>query len=554
MGDKDKIKSELERWQSTTRQKAIDRFPERKEAFETSSKYEARPLYTPLDSDQGDYMEQLGFPGEYPYTRGIRPSMYRGKVWTMRMYSGFATAAETNERYKYLLGAGQTGLSVAFHLPTQVGYDSDHPMSAGEVGRVGVAIDSLADMEQVFDGIPLDKVSTNMTINSTAIILLAMYLVVAEKQGVKFEDCRGTIQNDILKEYVARGTYIFPPKPSMRIIGDIFAFCATNVPKWNTISICGYHTREAGSNAVQELAFTLASAIDYVQTGIDAGLDVDDFAPRLSFHFDTHNNFLEEVAKYRAARRMWARIMKNRFKAKKPASMMLRTHSQGAGCTLTRQQPENNVVRVALQTLAGVMGGTQSLQTNSQDEAYAIPTEATVRTALRTQQVIAYESGVADFVDPLAGSYVVEALTDQLEAGAMEYIGKIDEMGGATVAIDKGYLQSEIGDSAYRYQKSIESGENVIVGVNKFTIEEEPLTDITVIDPEVERVQIERLKEMKAGRDDEQVKKTLAAITETARGEGNLFPPILEAVRAYATVGEISDAMRTVFGEFQESA
>jgi len=549
----EKTKNEYKRWEATTRQKAVDRFPERRDVFETSSKFPVKALYTPLDSNQENYLDQLGFPGEYPFTRGIRPSMYRGKLWTMRMYSGFATAEETNNRYKYLLEAGQTGLSVAFHLPTQVGYDSDHPMSAGEVGRVGVAIDSLADMEAVFDGIPLDKVSTNMTINATAIILLAMYLVVAEKQGLKFEDCRGTIQNDILKEYVARGTYIFPPKPSMRIIGDIFSFCGRHVPQWNTISICGYHTREAGSNAVQELAFTLASAIAYVQTGIEAGLEVDDFAPRLSFHFDTHNNFLEEIAKYRAARRLWARIMKHRFGARKPASMMLRTHSQGAGCSLTRQQPENNVVRVALQTLAGVLGGTQSLQTNSQDEAYAIPTEATVRTALRTQQVIAYESGVADFVDPMAGSYVIESLTDQMEKEAVRYIEVIDEKGGAVKAIEQGYLQAEIAESAYQYQKSIEKGETIIVGVNKFVAEEEPRTDITHIDPEVEAKQIRKLAKVKASRNQGLVERTLRAVSKTAGGRENLFPPILDAVKAYATVGEISDALRSVFGEYQES-
>ena len=554
MSAREKLDKEYKRWESTTRQKAVDRFPERSPVFETSSQIPAKPLYTPLDLDPEAYLDQLGFPGEYPFTRGIRPSMYRGRLWTMRMYSGFATAEETNQRYKYLLDAGQTGLSVAFHLPTQVGYDSDHPMSAGEVGRVGVAIDSLADMEAVFEGIPLDKVSTNMTINATAIIILAMYLVVAEKQGVKFEDCRGTIQNDILKEYVARGTYIFPPEPSMRIIGDIFSFCGRQVPQWNTISICGYHTREAGSNAVQELAFTLASAISYVQTGIEAGLDVDDFAPRLSFHFDTHNNFLEEIAKYRAARRLWARIMKNRFGAKKPASMMLRTHSQGAGCSLTRQQPENNVIRVALQTLAGVFGGTQSLQTNSQDEAYAIPTEATVRTALRTQQVIAYESGVADFVDPLAGSYVIESLTDRMEAEAVRYIDKIDGMGGAVRAIEKGYLQAEIAESAYQYQKSVESGETVVVGVNKFVVAEEPKVDITRVDPEVEARQVKRLADMKAARDRVLVERALEKVTATARGGENLFPPILDAVRAYATVGEISDALRSVFGEYQESA
>jgi len=482
MKGQDTLKSEMKRWEETTLSKSTSRFPERKPKFETTSQIEIEGLYTPFDHGESAYMNELGFPGEYPFTRGVRPTMHRGRLWTMRMYSGFATAEETNKRYKYLLEAGQTGLSVAFHLPTQIGYDSDNPMAEGEVGRVGVAVDTLEDMEKIFEGIPLDKVSTNMTINSTAIIALAMYLVVAEKQGVRYEDCKGTIQNDILKEYVARGTYIYPPEESMRITGNIFSYCQKYVPKWNTISICGYHIREAGSNAVQETAFTLANAIAYVQAGIDEGLDVDDFAPRISFHFDTHNNFLEEVAKYRAVRRLWARIMKERFKAKKPASCMLRAHSQGAGCTLTRQQPENNVIRVTIQALAGVLGGALSLQTNSQDEAYAIPTEATVRTALRTQQIIAHESGVADFVDPLGGSYAIEALTNEIETEAMEYIKKIDAMGGAAAAIEKGFIQSEIAESAYQYQKAIESKTQVVVGVNDYVVEEATHINTTQID------------------------------------------------------------------------
>jgi methylmalonyl-CoA mutase N-terminal domain/subunit len=471
----------------------------------------------------------------------------------MRMYSGFATAGETNGRYKYLLQQGQTGLSVAFDLPTQIGYDSDHPLATGEVGKVGVAIDSLADMDTLFDGIPLSKVSTNITINATAVILLAMYLAVAEKQGVAFKELRGTIQNDILKEYVARGTYIFPPQPSMRITADIFAFCNDHVPQWNTISICGYHIREAGSNAVQEVAFTLANAIAYVETGLNAGLNVDDFAQRFSFHFDTHNNFLEEIAKFRAARRLWAKIMKERFGARNPASWMLRHHAQGAGCTLTRQQPENNIVRVAIQALAAVLGGTQSLQTNSMDEAYAIPTEKTVRTALRTQQIIAYESGVADFIDPLAGSYALEALTDEIEKKAIDYLSRIDAMGGAVKAIESGFIQSEIAESAYQYQKSIERKETIIVGLNEFVVEEPPLEDFTSIDQEAEKSQKERLQRLKEERDQDKVTEELISVKRAAEGDGNLVYPILNAVRASATVGEITDTLRAVFGEYREN-
>jgi len=554
MEDKGKLRSEMPRWEETTVSKSVSRFPERKDKFESTSHIEFKRLHTPLDGGDGDYMEKLGFPGEYPFTRGVQPTMYRGRFWTMRQYSGFATAQETNERYKYLLDHGQTGLSVAFDLPTQIGYDSDHPMAVGEVGKVGVAIDSLADMETLFDGIPLDKVSTSMTINATAVILLAMYLAVAEKQGVKTENVRGTIQNDILKEYVARGTHIFPPRPSMRIITDIFGFCKDHVPLWNTISISGYHVREAGCTAVQEVAFTLSNAVAYVQAAVDAGLDVDDFAKRLSFFFNCHNNFLEEIAKFRAARRLWARIMRERFGAEKPASCMLRFHTQTAGSTLTLQQPENNVVRVAFQALAAVLGGTQSLHTNSRDEALALPSESAVRLALRTQQVIAHESGVADVIDPLAGSYTIEALTDEIEARAMSYIEKIDAMGGAVKAVESGYMQREIAESAYQYQRDIETKARTIVGVNEFTIEEAPLKDILRINPEVEQKQKEKLNGVKKQREPGQVTRALAAIKKAAETAENLTPHIVDAVKSYATVGEISDTLRAVFGEYEERA
>jgi methylmalonyl-CoA mutase N-terminal domain/subunit len=554
MEDKGKLRSEMPRWEETTVSKSVGRFPERKDKFESTSHIEFKRLHTPLDGGDGDYMEKLGFPGEYPFTRGVQPTMYRGRFWTMRQYSGFATAQETNERYKYLLDHGQTGLSVAFDLPTQIGYDSDHPMAVGEVGKVGVAIDSLADMETLFDGIPLDKVSTSMTINATAVILLAMYLAVAEKQGVKTENVRGTIQNDILKEYVARGTHIFPPRPSMRIITDIFSFCKDHVPLWNTISISGYHVREAGCTAVQEVAFTLANAIAYVQAAVDAGLDVDDFAKRLSFFFNCHNNFLEETAKFRAARRLWARIMRERFGAEKPASCMLRFHTQTAGSTLTLQQPENNVVRVAFQALAAVLGGTQSLHTNSRDEALALPSESAVRLALRTQQVIAHESGVADVIDPLAGSYTIEALTDEIEARAVSYIEKIDAMGGAVKAVESGYMQREIAESAYQYQRDIETKARTIVGVNEFTIEEAPLKDILRINPEVEQKQKEKLSGVKKQREPGQVTRALAAIRKAAETTENLTPHIVDAVKSYVTVGEISDTLRAVFGEYEERA
>ena len=552
MEDKKKLIRELGRWEETTVAKSVSRFPERKERFESTSHIELNRLYTPGDESDEDYVDRLGFPGEYPFTRGVQPTMYRGRFWTMRQYSGFATAEETNKRYQYLLEQGQTGLSVAFDLPTQIGYDSDHVMAAGEVGKVGVAIDTLADMETLFDGIPLDKVSTSMTINATAVILLAMYLAVAEKQGVGSAAVRGTIQNDILKEYVARGTHIFPPRPSMRIITDIFAFCKENTPQWNTISISGYHIREAGSSAVQEVAFTLANAIAYVQAAIDAGLQVDDFATRLSFFFNCHNNFLEEIAKFRAARRLWARIMKQRFAAQKPVSCMLRFHTQTAGCTLTLQQPENNVVRVAFQALAAVLGGTQSLHTNSRDEALALPSEDAVRIALRTQQIIAHETGVADVVDPTAGSYAIEALTDRVEADARAYIEKIDAMGGAVRAVESGYMQREIAESAYQYQRDIETRSRVIVGVNDFIVEEAPVKDILRINPEVERKQKEKLDTVKRERDGHRITETLGNIKQAAETSENLVPPIMEAVKAYATVGEISDTLRTVFGEYEE--
>lgn len=546
------INEELNRWENTTLKKSISKSPERQSIFQTTSNIKVNRLYTPLDISEFDYCRDLGFPGEYPFTRGVQPTMYRGRLWTMRQYAGFATAEETNKRYKYLLGHGQTGLSVAFDLPTQIGYDSDHPLAEGEVGKVGVAIDTLKDMEILFDGIPLDKVSTSMTINSTAAILLAMYIAVAEKQGVKPEMLQGTIQNDILKEYVARGTYIFPPLESMRIVTDIFAFCKDHIPRWNTISISGYHMREAGCTAVQEVAFTLADGIAYVEAAIGAGLDVDSFASRLAFFFCSHNNFIEEIAKFRAARRLWAKIMKERFKAKKEESCMLRFHTQTAGCTLTAQQPDNNVIRVTIQALAAVLGGTQSLHTNSRDEAYALPTEDSVRIALRTQQIIAYESGVAEMIDPLGGAYAVEALTNEIENKAMEYIQKIDEMGGAIKAIESGYIQREIAESAYQYQKEIESKKRIIVGINQFQSEEEPLRDILKIDPEIERYQKEKLANVKKERDNVKVRECLATLKKAAQGTENLMPYILESVKAYATVGEISDTLREVFGEYKE--
>ena len=546
------IKEESDRWEKMTLQKTLSKSPERQPSFKTTSHIELKRLYTPVDTADLDYCDNLGFPGEFPFTRGVQPTMYRGRFWTMRQYAGFATPEETNKRYKYLLEHGQTGLSVAFDLPTQIGYDSDHPLSAGEVGKVGVAIDTLKDMEILFDGIPLDKVSTSMTINSTAAILLTMYIAVAEKQGVKSEVLQGTIQNDILKEYAARGTYIYPPLESMRIVTDIFAFCKNHVPRWNTISISGYHMREAGCTAVQEVAFTIADGIAYVEAAIKAGLDVDSFASRLAFFFCCHNTFIEEIAKFRAARRLWAKIMKERFKARRDESCMLRFHTQTAGCSLTAQQPDNNVVRVAFQALAAVLGGTQSLHTNSRDEAYALPTEGSVMLALRTQQLIAYESGAADLIDPLGGSYAVETLTEDIEKKSMEYIDKIEAMGGAIKAIESGYIQEEIAESAYQYQKEIETKKRVIVGLNQFQVEEEPLRDVLRIKPEVEQYQKQKLARVKKERQNEKVKETLAVLKRAALGTENLVPTILEAVKVYATLGEISDTLRDVFGEYRE--
>jgi methylmalonyl-CoA mutase N-terminal domain/subunit len=532
--------------------KVLKKIPERRAEFVNTSGIPVARVYTPLDMQEFDYLQQLGMPGQYPYTRAVQPTAYRGRFWTMRQYAGFGTAEETNERYHFLLKSGQTGLSVAFDLPTQIGYDSDHELARGEVGKVGVAIDSLWDMERLFQGIPLDQVSTSMTINSPCAVILAMYLAVAEKQGVGFDKLRGTVQNDILKEYPARGTYIFAPRPSMRIITDIFAYCTKEVPQWNTISISGYHIREAGSTAVQEVAFTLANGIAYVEAAIDAGLKVDEFGPRLSFFFNSHLDFLEEIAKFRAARRLWAKIMKERFKAADPRSLMLRFHTQTAGCSLTAQQPLNNIMRTAFEAMAAVLGGTQSLHTNSFDEAWALPSELAVQVALRTQQVIAYETAVADTVDPLAGSYYLEYLTDQIEARAKDYIEQIDRMGGAVAAIEKGFIQKEIGDSAYRYQREIEKGERIVVGLNKFQAEkEEKPTGLLVVDPAVGDRQEARIKELKSTRDQNVVQQALAQLKTAAEGTDNLMPPILNAVKALATLGEICDTLRAVWGEYE---
>ncbi len=544
-----RLKEEKKEWDKKV-QKTLEKRPERKDDFTLDTGIEVERLYTPLDLENWDYLKKLGFPGEYPFTRGIQPTMYRGRLWTMRQYAGFGAAEETNQRFRYLLEQGQTGLSAAFDLPTQIGYDSDHPMARGEVGKVGVAVDSLKDMEILMDQIPLDKVSTSMTINAPAAILLAMYLAVAEKQGIPWSKLNGTIQNDILKEYVARGTYIYPPRESMRLVVDTFAFARENIPQWNTISISGYHIREAGSTAAQEIAFTLANGVAYVQAALDAGLKVDEFAPRLSFFFNAHVNFLEEIAKFRAARRIWARIMKERFGAENPRSMMLRFHTQTAGCSLTAQQPEVNVVRVAFQALSAVLGGTQSLHTNSRDEALALPSEEAALLALRTQQVIGYETGVTDAVDPLGGSYYLEELTDRLEEQIEEYLERIDNMGGAIAAIEKGYVQKQIQESAYRYQKDIEREEKIVVGVNRFVSEEEPPMDLLKVDPSVAERQVERLKETRHNREQRKVSETLQNLRSAARGEDNLIPPILEAVKAYATMGEICGVLREVFGEY----
>jgi len=540
-------------WLDTTYRKAVERAPERQERFETTGQMVIEPLYTAEDLEGWDPNRDLGYPGEYPFTRGIQPTMYRGRLWTMRQYAGFGTAEESNRRYRYLLENGQTGLSVAFDLPTQIGYDSDHPMAASEVGKVGVAIDSIEDMLILFDGIPLDKVTTSMTINATAAILLAMYIAVGKTQGVPPEKLGGTIQNDILKEYITRGTWIYPPKPSMRLITDIFKFCAEHVPQWNTISISGYHMREAGATAAQEIGFTLANGIAYVQAAIDAGLDVDKFAPRLSFFFACHNNFLEEIAKFRAARRLWARIMKERFGAQNPRSMMLRFHTQTGGATLTAQQPENNIVRTTVQALAAVLGGTQSLHTNSMDEALGLPTEKSVQIALRTQQILAYESGVAETIDPLAGSYYIESLTNRLEAAAKEYIDTIDQLGGAMAAIERGYQQREIQEAAYRYQREIEEKKRIIVGVNEFVTPEVEKPEILRVDPTIAQRQIERLRLLRERRDNERVQCLLDKLRRAAEGTENLMPIIIECVEARATLGEISDALRKAWGEYRET-
>jgi len=541
-----------EEWEKRTLEPTLRRFPERQERFDTLSGIPLDRVYTPADVPV-DYLQDLGFPGEYPFTRGVQPTMYRGRLWTMRQYAGYATAEESNARYRYLLAQGQTGLSVAFDLPTQLGYDADDPLASGEVGKVGVSISSLDDMRVLFNGIPLDQISTSMTINAPAAILLAMYIAVAKEQGVDPKHLRGTVQNDILKEYIARGAYIFPPRPSMRLVTDLIRYCATEVPEWNTISISGYHIREAGSTAVQEVAFTLANGIAYVQAAIEAGLDVDAFAPRLSFFFNAHNDFLEEVAKFRAARRLWARIMRERFGAKDPRSCMLRFHTQTAGCTLTAQQPELNVIRVTLQALAAVLGGTQSLHTNSLDEALWLPTEESVRIALRTQQIIAHESGVANTVDPLAGSYVVEYLTNEIEHQAQAYIEKIDAMGGVLVAIEQGYIQQEIADAAYRYQQAVEKGERIVVGVNAYQVEEEaPRLKRLVVDPAVEARQRERLAALRARRDSERVSAMLARVEAAARAPDEMLMPLfIAAVEAECTLGEICGVLRQVWGEYR---
>lgn len=556
------LNDQYNKWKESTLKKSLEKFKERKERFETSAGIEVPRVALPLGFDTDEkstrliqpagqsYLDNIGFPGEYPYTRGVQPTMYRSRFWTMRQYAGFSTAEESNKRYRYLLGQGQTGLSVAFDLPTQIGYDADDPIAAGEVGKVGVSISSIHDMMQLYDQIPLDKVSTSMTINAPAGVLLAMYIAVAKRQGADVRKLRGTIQNDILKEYVARGTYIFPPTPSMRLITDIFSFCAKEVPNWNTISISGYHIREAGSTAVQEVAFTLANGIAYVEAALAAGLNIDDFAGQLSFFFNAHNNFLEEVAKFRAARRLWARVMRDRFKAQKPASRQLRFHTQTAGSTLTAQQPENNVVRVTLQALSAVLGGTQSLHTNSMDEALWLPTEKSVRVALRTQQIIAYESGVADSVDPLAGSYLIEYLTDEIEKGAQDYIAKIDEMGGALQSIERGYMQNEIQNAAYAAQQAIERKEDIVVGVNQFAVDEVLTLERLQVDPTIELGQREKLKKLRETRDGGRVTELLGKLVDAAKGTQNLMPLFIECVENDITLGEICNTLRGVWGEY----
>ena len=543
------LKDDFKCWAETTLKKTLARFPERKGEFDTSSGIPVPRLGLPSQPDSL-YPEELGFPGEYPFTRGVQPTMYRSRFWTMRQYAGFATAEESNRRYRYLLENGQTGLSVAFDLPTQIGYDADDPIAEGEVGKVGVSISSIEDMAQLFDQIPLEKVSTSMTINAPAAVLLAMYIAVAKRQGADVSKLRGTIQNDILKEYTARGTYIYPPAPSMRLITDIFSFCAKEVPNWNTISISGYHIREAGSTAVQEVAFTLSNGIAYVEAALKAGLDVDDFAPQLSFFFNAHNNLLEEVAKFRAARRLWAKIMRGRFQAKDPKSWALRFHTQTAGSTLTAQQPENNVVRVTLQALSAVLGGTQSLHTNSMDEALWLPTEKSVRVALRTQQIIAHESGAADSVDPLAGSYLVEYLTDEIEKGADDYIARIDEMGGALTAIERGYIQNEIQDAAYAAQKAVENKEQIVVGVNQFQVDEKIELERQNIDHAIEEAARVRLADLRAKRDNAKIKELQERWVRAANGDENLMPLLIECVEHLMTLGEICNTLREIWGEY----
>ena len=544
------VNRQMKEWQINILKKTLAKFPERKSNFKSDSGIQIERLYIP--DEEYDYVDRLGFPGQYPFTRGVQPTVYRGRLWTMRQYAGFATAEESNRRYRYLLDSGTTGLSVAFDLPTQIGYDSDDPMSEGEVGKVGVAIDSLQDMEILFDKIPLEKVSTSMTINSTASILLSMYIAIAKKQGADLKKISGTIQNDILKEYIARGTYIFPPEPSMRIITDIFKYCQHQLPRWNTISISGYHIREAGSTAVQEIAFTFANAIAYVEAAVNAGLKVDDFAGRLSFFFNSHNNLFEEVAKFRAARRMWAKIMKDRFDAKNPQSMMLRFHTQTAGSTLTAQQPDNNVIRTTIQALAAVLGGTQSLHTNAFDEALSLPTEASARIAIRTQQILAYESGCPDTVDPLGGSYFIENLTDQIEQKAFEYISRIDELGGAVQAVKNKFFQHEIARSAYEFQQRVENEEEIIVGVNKYELKEELPQKLLRLDEKTLAKQVQRLNQLKIRRDNNAVSSSLQNLKERAEGSDNLIPLIINCVENYATVGEISSTLRLVFGEYRE--
>jgi len=548
----DPVKKSFEEWEKNVYRESLKTAPEQREQFKTISFMPIDPLYIPDQKKIDEYEKEIGFPGQHPYTRGIQPTMYRGKLWTIRQYAGYGTAKESNRRYRYLLEHGITGLSVAFDLPTQIGYDSDDPAAYGEVGKVGVAIDTLADMEILFDQIPLDKVSTSMTINAPASILLALYIAAAEKKGIPKDKLSGTIQNDILKEYIARGTYIFPPKASMRLITNIFEYCSKEVPRWNTISISGYHIREAGSTAAQEVGFTFADAIAYVNAAINAGQSVDEFAKRISFFFNSHSDLFEEAAKFRAARRLWARIMKERFNAKDPRSMMLRFHSQTAGSSLTAQQVDNNIVRVTIQALAAVLGGTQSLHTNSKDEALALPAEESVRLALRTQQIIAYESGVTNTIDPLAGSYFVEELTDRIQKEAEEYIIRIDEIGGMISAIESGYVQSEIQNAAYKHEKEVESGERIIVGVNKFKTDEEEYKNLLKIDLKVQEEQIKFLNKVKEERDSNAVNKTLLILKNAAQGSENLMPYILDSVKAYATIGEICKTLRDVFGEYRE--